>query len=1023
MKKKKLLCSAVALATCIPMLAGCTGGNTTGGGTDKYTVTYYDSDGTTVLLEQSVSPNGKAYDWSPSKDGYEFVDWYTTSGMTVPYDFSTAINSNVSIYAKFGTKQSEPVKYSVTYYGYEDEKLMSQTVYANGKAYAWTPTKDGYEFKGWYSANDYKTEFNFDTSISADMGLYAKFEKQEEVKQFPVTLAKDGKSFTYGYDGDEKTVEINEKAIYVDGRLSDEEIEGFENVYNSFKQAMDHLVDGTEAEPMNMYIAPYVYWIHNPDSTETKDAFGIVKSCQNLHITGLTDDARNVVIAGNYGHDEGYVGGNWTMFNITGDGLNLKNLTFGDYCNVDLEYPLNPSLNRAKRTNNVTQGQIASYNGDKLYAENVRFVSRLNMMPFNNSKRALYVNCHLESTDDSLNGSSKAVYVGCDFEFYSSKPWGGSSGVTLLGCKMKICHINTGDTVTQYLSKMSGPYTLVDCEYTDDYTVPVNIGWSDVNGSTFRSYYSNVTRNGQPIKMDTGGKRPDTGVDITGTELLKAYKLTDTDGKTIYNVYNLLRGTDDWDPLGQKEKVTALGATDVATNISVSADKRTLEYGNTASDTAVLSYKLTGPQNTQYTSDVTWSLENSEYEKYVTLTKESDGKCTVTLKEELNNQDETLNVVVNCTSAMGHEAAVELTVKPSVIAAPAFTTQPTISQAANGSATVDYVLDLGTRADMSRISWYVCDDAEGTNPIEVAVGRGNMPLKSIKLTDAYVGKFLKVKVESKHIRSNYGTPVEVVSSAAVTASGIEKSNKLTVDIDSFSTAAQTQAIQGFWTVDGYKPADVDTGWIPYGADAVDSTTKQNWNGTANVNAWAYGTGAKNGVLDYTGLYQTQRGARLMYTAKGESFGDMSATIKVAPGKTASQGFGSSNQYMDIMIKYDTTNLTGYGLRIYRSSGDSCKFALIEYNAGTAKLISESIESSCYLTECTIKVWTEGTTLKATAETTKPQPQTAIDKGYAEKVSLSATITANTDGGFCLQHTGTVGDNVTYIGAIELEWKN
>ncbi len=50
MKKKKLLCSAVALATCIPMLAGCTGGNTTGGGTDKYTVTYYDSDGTTVLL-------------------------------------------------------------------------------------------------------------------------------------------------------------------------------------------------------------------------------------------------------------------------------------------------------------------------------------------------------------------------------------------------------------------------------------------------------------------------------------------------------------------------------------------------------------------------------------------------------------------------------------------------------------------------------------------------------------------------------------------------------------------------------------------------------------------------------------------------------------------------------------------------------------------------------------------------------------------------------------------------------------
>ncbi|MDE6373385.1 MAG: hypothetical protein K2L72_02705, partial [Clostridia bacterium] len=463
-------------------------------------------------------------------------------------------------------------------------------------------------------------KFDFAAGIAKNTDVYAKF--TENVKQFPVTLAKDGKSFTYGYEGAEKTVEIGEKAIYIDGRLSDEEIEGFDNVYNSFKQAMDHLVDGTEAEPMTMYIAPWVYWIHNPDSTNTAEAFGIVKSCQNLHMIGLTDDPRNVVIAGNYGHDEGYVGGNWTMFNITGDGLTLKNLTFGDYCNVDLEYPLNPALNRSKRTNNVTQGQIASYNGDKLYAENVRFISRLNMMPFNNSKRALYVNCHLESTDDSLNGSSKAVYLGCDFEFYSSKPWGGSSGVTLLDCQMKICHINVGDTIYQYLSKGSGPYTLVDCEFIDDYDVPVVIGWSDVNNSTFRSYYSNVRRNGEPIHMDTAGKRPDTAVDITGTDLLKAYKLTDASGKTVYNVYNLLRGTDDWDPLGQKETVTALNGQDIATNINAYTGRNlknvTIESGAATNGAATLEDSVNGPQSTNYKEGlaVTWSI-SKEDEKYV----------------------------------------------------------------------------------------------------------------------------------------------------------------------------------------------------------------------------------------------------------------------------------------------------------------------------------------------------------------------------------------------------------------------
>ena len=166
-----------------------------------------------------------------------------------------------------------------------------------------------------------------------------------------------------------------------------------------------------------------------------------------------------------------------------------------------------------------------------------------------------------------------------------------------------------------------------------------------------------------------------------------------------------------------------------------------MEYGaSEGGDTATLSYKLSGPQSTAYTSDITWSLANSEYEKYVGLTKNEDGTCKVSLKEALNSQDETLKVVVEGTSAMGHQAAVELTVKPSILPAPQFTSNPVITQNDNGSARVDYTLDLGTRADQSRITWYVCDNAAGDNPLEIAVGRGNMPLKSIKLNEAYIGK-------------------------------------------------------------------------------------------------------------------------------------------------------------------------------------------------------------------------------------------------------------------------------------------
>lgn len=1038
-KKKKFICSALALATCLPMaLAGCSSGGGKDTGDGKLTVTY--QDGETVLLEQSVSSNGKAYDWTPTKEGYVFDDWYTTTAMNVPYDFTGTVTADTVLYAKFEAVTPSPVKYAVTFYDADGTTaLMEQQVAENGRASEWTPKKDGYNFVGWYSDSALKTRFDFGKGLTADAKAYAKF---EEIGQFPVTLAKDGKSFTYGYDGATTTVEINEKAIYVDGRLSDEQIEGFDNVYNSFKQAMDHLVDGTEDEPMTMYLAPYVYWIHNPDSTNTEEAFGIVKSCENLHIVGLTENAKNVVIAANYGHNEGYDGGNWTMFSLSGDGLTLKNLTFGDYCNVDLEYPLNPVLNREKRTNNVTQGQIASYSGDKLYAENCRFVSRLNMMPFNNSKRALYVDCHMESTDDSLNGSSQAVYYGCDFEFYSSKPWGGSSGVTLLNCQMKLCHINVGDKVEQYLAKGAGPYAVIDCEFIHDYTVPTTFGWSDILSDTYRSYYSNVKVNGENITMDNGGKAPDAGVDLTGTEALKAYKLTDTNGDTIYNIYNLLRGTDDWDPLGQKEKVTALSATDVPLKATAYTDKTTSMWGTTytssktiesGKDTVEINVDVFGRQSTDYMADLSVEYSVKEEDKdLVKLTPSADGKsCTV---EGTNNLEEAKLVIVTAKLSNGLEGVVALTVRPTVLPAPTFTAEPTVEQKSDGTAQVNYALDLGTRADMSRIIWSVCDDAQGTNPIEIAVGRSTTPLKTITLSKAYVGKYLKVSVESKNIRSDYGEAHEVIATAPITAEGITESNVINPDLSTMSVKAQTQLIKGFWTLDAYIPEDTQAGYIPL--DGTEVYTKwsakvSNWT-TVNEQSWAYGTGAKNGFLDYTGIYHTGRGARMRYSTLRETTGDMDLTLKLAPGKTAAQGFGSDYQYFDFMIKFDNETLTGYGLRIYRRSGNSCEFVLMEYKDGKNKEISDPIEASCYLTECTVHVWTEegGTKLKASVVTDNSQAQSIADtvnatpgKDVKTSVALEATIQSNAYGDVCLINTGTTGDNTTYIGDIKIEYKD
>ena len=53
-------------------------------------------------------------------------------------------------------------------------------------------------------------------------------------------------------------------------------------------------------------------------------------------------------------------------------------------------------LNQAKRTETITQAQLADVSGDKMFADNCNFISRLNLDPINGASRSLYNNCHLK---------------------------------------------------------------------------------------------------------------------------------------------------------------------------------------------------------------------------------------------------------------------------------------------------------------------------------------------------------------------------------------------------------------------------------------------------------------------------------------------------------------------------------------------------------------------------------------------------------------------------------------------------
>lgn len=1044
MKKLKWLSVALAVLMSFTVFAAACNPDSPSGNTAEYTVAYYD--GTQALKTETVKEGDKAIRWTPQKTNFEFDDWYKDAAFGTKFDFDKPITEDTNVFAKFNPIAKQ---YTVTYYD-GSETLKTEKVTEGGKAVNWTPQKAGFVFDGWYKDGEFKAEFSFDAAITADTPVYAKFTDEAVAGQYPVTLAADGTSFTYGFKGEETTVTIDSKNIFVDGSLSDDRVAALENVYNSFNDALEAATDGTEEDPMNLWLAPYVYWIHDPASESTSTAFGITKSCANLHITGLSDYAQNVVIAGNYGHNYGYDGGNWTMFNMSGNGLTLKNVTFGEYCNIDLVYPLNPELNVQKRTPSITQAQIAMWNGDKLYAENCSFISRLNLSPFIGGRRAVYNNCHFESTGDSLNGN--AVYYKCDLEFYSHKPFGSVSGVALLDCDVKIKPIsyNEGTRVRQDLCNLTGDgyFALVDVRFTHNLTVPVDLAWAENLSSTYRAYKSNVTLNGEPTQITNYGRQPDVSVDITGTEALKAYKLTKSDGKTVYNVYNLVRGTDEWDPLGQKAEIEALEADDIPTKLFAYTSKETvsgwwgpqvsykteavLEAG-TDNDTVTPNVELTGSHlgtSDEYARDITWTVKQGD-EKYVSIIKNVDKTVSVKC---VNDTDETPTVIVTAKDASGLVACISVVAKPSMLPAPTISGTPAITQNADGTATLAYDINIdGGRADNSKIVWSVCDDAAGSNPIEVFVGRSDTPLKTITLNKGFVGMYLQATIYPKHIRCEYGEPVTVTASTPVTANGIEDMTVIHPDLSIMSVANQLEIKDGFWTLDSHKPADTSAeGYTPLDSDEVcmdyACVGNANWSANNSTTVWDYGTGTYGGFSGYTGIAQLVRGARIAYSTLNATTGDMDLTVKAAPGKEG-QGFGSAPQYMDFMIKYDIESETGYGLRIVRASGNSCYALLLEYRNHNNKAISEKIENIAFLSESTIHIWTTdgGTKLHATVTTNNSgAPLKEETLQIPASVSLEADITANTYGDICIQHTGTtsiITGNSCYIGDIKIEYKN
>ena len=724
---------------------------------------------------------------------------------------------------------------------------------------------------------------------------------------------------------------------------------------------------GTPDHPTVIGIKPDVYFLRGGD---TEASMTITKNY--ITLLGLTDDRRKVVLADNRGNKEG-ASNNGYILVVNATGFTMMNLTLVNYCNLDYEYPGDPSKNLKMRSPVITQAVALQADGDKHVYSHVAFLGRLDTT-FIRTMRSYFTHVYIEGTDDFIGGGAVGVWEDSEVYFPTGNGAMSSSGIAFIDTVFKAEH------GLEFYKSFRNPVALIHC------TMPVNTPQSPVAWMVWKTpVRQNVYALTYQTKDATG--KPAVIYDsIVGPRAFTLSRRLSVEEARAFNPWNMLRSTpngqvDDWDPAGVRAKYEQDGSDVFRMSLNASA-RGAVHSASSAADPFANNEPpgnasiRTGGAEATLTANVQplrasgtpihWSTDS----KLITLSDESGRSITVAGN---NTTDRAQYVSVRATAANGFYVTSYIYVEPAYIDPPTFTRMPVLAPPADSKIAVDYALNLGGRDDESLIDWFVCDDAQCAARREVAMSRGNQPLRAITLTPGFAGKYVEAVIRPKHNISEPGPESVAISAASVPADAIT-STTIDPNFRNFVETANPSFAGGLWTVLG---------------------------------TWTSSTG--DNLVNGYGLRVASQGAQLLYTNDGP-VADMRVKIVLTPEKTAGQGFGIAgspddsagphNQKADIFIKYDPRTRNGYSLRFWRTiqAADKCMFQLYQVVNGVGHPVNDQQQlTGVFKPNTTITLGLTGDTFTATGSNTTD----------GDTLSLKGTIAPNTYGGAGVAWTGSV----------------
>ena len=270
--------------------------------TENSSTLVFDSNGGTTVSSQTLNYwTNTTEPTKPKKEGYTFSGWYTdNTTFKTKFVFGQPIKTGGTVYAKWTENKG-----TLTFNTNGGSAVASQTInYWSKPTKPADPTKEGFTFGGWYTSQEFTTEFDFTKPIKTGKTAFAKWTENSGTLVFNTNRGSTVASQTLNYWGKPTKPANPTKEGYT-----------FSGWYTSqtFATKFDF------SQPIKNGATVYAKWEENSSSLVFNSNGGTAVTTQNLKYWSNTTEPADP-------QKEGFTFGGWYTDNST---FNNK-FTFGN---------------------------------------------------------------------------------------------------------------------------------------------------------------------------------------------------------------------------------------------------------------------------------------------------------------------------------------------------------------------------------------------------------------------------------------------------------------------------------------------------------------------------------------------------------------------------------------------------------------------------------------------------------------------------------------------------------------------